>query len=469
MLIGRLARLVILSSLVPSGKVYNGDRRAWHSPALPIAGVDSPVTPQLGYDSSEFGGVRSVREDQAPAMRILIEHGSSQMNNMGDVAMLQVTVERLRALWPDASLAVITRSEASLARHISSAVPVVIHYPSSWTRLAKLSQSGLGRIARPLRLRMEARLSRLLPARYKQNLLGAVESADLVVHAGSGVIADPFLPAALRRLDLLRRAVLQGRPTALFSQGMGPIQNPLLRDAVSSTLAKVGLITARDRGTAILLTELLERKAGQYPVTGDDALELAYRTRSETLGTGLGLNMRFAPYSGLSEGDLPLLESLLESVLPALGRTEGEVVPLAVHPNDTNATSAWMEAAGLTPDAPHHEGTVPGLLGAISRCRLVITGSYHGAVLALGQGIPAICLYRSAYYQRKFAGLADLFPGGCELIDLESKQAEQTLGEAAGRLLEEGQSLRPRLWERTREQILASKEAYARFGELVKA
>ncbi len=402
-------------------------------------------------------------------MRILIEHGSSQMNNLGDVAMLQVTVERLRALWPDARLAVITRSEASLARHIPSVAPVVVNYPSSWTRLAKFSRSRLGAIPRALRLRWEARLSRVLPAGYKLNLVGAVEAADLVVHAGSGVFADPFLPAALRRVDLMRLAVLHGKPTAMFSQGIGPLQNPLLRDAVRLTLAKVGFVSVRDPGSAALLVDLLEREESHIPVTGDDALELAYRSRGNALATDLGLNLRFEPYSGFSEGDLPLLESLLMSVLPALSGTESKVVPLSIHPNDANATSAWMKAAGLTPAARHHEGTVPGLLEAMSPCRLVITGSYHGAVLALGQGIPAICLFKSAYYQRKFSGLAELFPGGCELIDLRSKHDAQSVGKVAGCLLKEGEGLRPRLWEQTRQQILASNEAYAQFGDLVKS
>jgi hypothetical protein len=41
-------------------------------------------------------------------MRILIDSGSYHALNVGDVAMLQTGVERLRELWPSASIAAVT-------------------------------------------------------------------------------------------------------------------------------------------------------------------------------------------------------------------------------------------------------------------------------------------------------------------------------------------------------------------------
>ena len=46
------------------------------------------------------------------------------------------------------------------------------------------------------------------------------------------------------------------------------------------------------------------------------------------------------------------------------------------------------------------------LIEQISRCRLVIVGSYHAAVFALAQGVSAIGLAGNAYYLQKFEGLA---------------------------------------------------------------
>ncbi|MHC4692611.1 MAG: hypothetical protein ACYS67_07705, partial [Planctomycetota bacterium] len=42
-------------------------------------------------------------------MRILVENGSYNMRNQGDIAMLQVAVGRLHKLWPSALIEVPTK------------------------------------------------------------------------------------------------------------------------------------------------------------------------------------------------------------------------------------------------------------------------------------------------------------------------------------------------------------------------
>ena len=41
-------------------------------------------------------------------MRILIENGGYRITNMGDLAMLQIAVSRLKDLWPGALIEVLT-------------------------------------------------------------------------------------------------------------------------------------------------------------------------------------------------------------------------------------------------------------------------------------------------------------------------------------------------------------------------
>ncbi len=50
-------------------------------------------------------------------MRILLECGTYEPCNMGDVTMLQVAVKRLKGLWPDASITVITAAPDRLRAH----------------------------------------------------------------------------------------------------------------------------------------------------------------------------------------------------------------------------------------------------------------------------------------------------------------------------------------------------------------
>ena len=50
--------------------------------------------------------------------------GAAEYKNMGDVAMLQVAVDRLLSLWPDARIEVLTDSPSNLARYCPGAKPL---------------------------------------------------------------------------------------------------------------------------------------------------------------------------------------------------------------------------------------------------------------------------------------------------------------------------------------------------------
>jgi len=61
-------------------------------------------------------------------MRILIENSSNQLQNLGDVAMLQVAYSRLRLRWPEAELVIITENAQRLSEFLEAAragVPAV--------------------------------------------------------------------------------------------------------------------------------------------------------------------------------------------------------------------------------------------------------------------------------------------------------------------------------------------------------
>jgi polysaccharide pyruvyl transferase WcaK-like protein len=99
---------------------------------------------------------------------------------------------------------------------------------------------------------------------------------------------------------------------------------------------------------------------------------------------------------------------------------------------------------------------------------MVVTGSYHGAVLALGQGIPAVCLHKTAYYWRKFAGLAELFGEGCALIDLTRPFDDKSFSRIVERLIQRADEMRPTLLDTTRSLVLASRQVHQRIPDLVR-
>ena len=70
------------------------------------------------------------------------------------------------------------------------------------------------------------------------------------------------------------------------------------------------------------------------------------------------------------------------------------------------------------------------LISASASCRAVVTGSYHAAVCALAQGVPAVCLSKSRYYDAKFAGLKALFPEACKVVSLVDHDAARIFRQA---------------------------------------
>jgi len=152
--------------------------------------------------------------------------------------------------------------------------------------------------------------------------------------------------------------------------------------------------------------------------TGDDAIEMAYRLRRDSLGEGLGVNVRIADYSGVDRG---LLEPLRQVLRDAARAYRVPMVPLPIShvPGEADVETIRY----LIDDDSFGDGSPLEALDAVIRqvqkCRLVITGSYHAGVFALANGIPTIGLAKSTYYIDKFMGLSAQFGPGCETVLLE--------------------------------------------------
>jgi colanic acid/amylovoran biosynthesis protein len=104
----------------------------------------------------------------------------------------------------------------------------------------------------------------------------------------------------------------------------------------------------------------------------------------------------------------------------------------------------------------------------IRECRVVVTGSYHGAVFALAQGIPAVVLASSVYYRNKMSGLADQFGEGCHVVAFEPlAELGSRISAAIDWAWREADRLRPALLSRSADQVARGHAAYARLRSLV--
>lgn len=436
------------------------------------------VRVRLGRELAKAREVARRRLPEAPPAagpRILVESGSHDVLNLGDVAMLQVCVERLRSSLPGASIGVITAAPERLARHVPGveAVPAAGMYewldrPWAGGAFAPLVP-GLARLGRPARgaraaLRAERLAREPLPDQVR-DFLAWLLAADAVVVSGRGGLADAFRDDGLRLLALLRLASSLGARTAMLGQGIGPAEDPELRARMGEVLPMVDVIAVREGILAPGLLRSLGVAAAGLPVTGDDAVEAVYRRRrEEPAASGLGVSLRMSEYAGVSQGTASALGELLAEAAERHGSGLAAVpVSLYPHESDSGTLARILDVNGEPVEDP---------AAAIERtgsCRVVVAGSYHAAVFALAQGVPAVGLAASPYYRAKFDGLADHFGDGCTVIDLTAPDFRERAAAAIDDLWERAEELRPGLLRAAERQIAESYAAYGRLAELLGA
>lgn len=419
-------------------------------------------------------------------MRILVEPSAHQLANVGDVAMLQVAVRRLGELWPDAAIGVITDASDRLAVHCpgSAAVPAAgrrlwFDEPYVGARVHRMLPGSVADAVRAgekkARGAWPAMTESTIRLRRRAKRLGSEEldefrawsrSSDLVLASGAGLLCDPFPHLACTVLELLEAAAARGAGAAMLGQGVGPVTDANLRAVARRVLPRVEPISLREeRFSRPLLRELGVRER-QMITTGDDAIELAFRPPwKEPTGQAIGLGVRVARYSEVGER---ALASVGRAVRRAAARYGAELVPVPISSEakerDAAVIAGLLGAEGVGPD----QLTTPAaVVEQVGRCRVVVTGSYHAAVFALAQGIPAVGLAASGYYVHKFLGLADQFGGGCALVRLDANGLDERIDTAIDQAWTSAPRLAPRLLEAAERQLEQSREAYRRLKAIV--
>jgi colanic acid/amylovoran biosynthesis protein len=292
--------------------------------------------------------------------------------------------------------------------------------------------------------------------------------ADALIVAGMGGITDAFPDYARELLMTLSLALRYRKPVFLVGQGIGPLENADLRELAGHILSRVDVIALRESVTAAPLLQSLGVPPGRITTTGDDAIETAYRARSESLGSGLGINIRASNYS---EIDAELVATLKIEFRQALRHLNATAVPVPISrvEGESDVDTIGDLIGGYDgPSATFPESSMPNtIIEQLHHCRILVCGSYHAAVFACSCGIPSVCLTNSSYYDAKFGGLAALFGDGCDVISLREPDFALRLREAIRRNWTEAERLRPFLLQRAEAQIAAGYAAYQRIHDLI--
>jgi colanic acid/amylovoran biosynthesis protein len=302
----------------------------------------------------------------------------------------------------------------------------------------------------------------------------AFREADLIVASGGGYIADVFEPFASEVLDVLALAIGLRKPTAMFGQGIGPLESEGLVAKAKAVLPRVDLIAVREEPMSRATLKRMGVSMWNVVTTGDDAIEMAHRRPANDREGAIGVGLRMASYSEVTRADVMRLRPVLQAVARSL---DAPLVPLPISSADDEADERGIREllAGHGPglggdehsDSHPHSPVLRSAIQQAGRCRLVVTGSYHAAVFALAQGVPVAAIARSGYYRAKFLGLADQFGHGCDLICLDDEQLEDKLTATIRRLWMFSDEYNPGLRKKAQRQIDASHTVYQRLYELI--
>ncbi|WP_372494070.1 polysaccharide pyruvyl transferase family protein [Nocardia pulmonis] len=411
----------------------------------------------------------------ADDIRVLIENGEYWLRNRGDIAMMAVTVARLRERWPGARIGMLTDQPRILRALLPQAEPICLGDGGDWPT-ARPWDRPLDLAALRWRARTDGPKSRLRALRggaaradvpSTPPLPAAVASSALVLAQGGGYFTDVDRYQAHRTLNLLEYAQAQGIPTAMVGQGIGPIDDRELLARAAKVLPEVGLIAVREgrRGPALLAE--LGVPADRIAVTGDDAVELAHGLRPTIPGADLGICLRVAEYARVDARARSVLGAVVRGLADEFDTALAPLIISEYDSEDRRCTLPLLAGAGRTRRPIGRAGTAAEVARQVSRCRVVVTSAYHLAVFALSQGIPAIGITVSRYYDDKFHGLAEMFGTGLHVIDLRDPDLEHMLTAAIRRQWDNAPTLREPLRHRAVEQISAARAALDRIFRLV--
>jgi polysaccharide pyruvyl transferase WcaK-like protein len=403
-------------------------------------------------------------------MRVLIE-GTSNYLNMGDVAMLQVAVRRLRSNWPQARILTITSNPELLQVHCPGVEPLFESERDLWFHSPVAPKDALlealqRRRRWPLlygRMLMRGLKEDPLARELLQYFLRTLRGIDLFVIAGMGSFSSVFVPDVVKIMQTIPVVKAMGARVVAFGQGIGPIdESSILWDVAARTLPLLDFIALRECRSGPSLLGKLGVNSERVSVTGDEAIEMAYH--EDTTGPVsnlLGVSLRVAEYSGTSLEDARRLGEIIGTCARALGAdVVGVPTCFGTEESDLEALATMFPDQRTTP-ASVAETTPQTAVQTIGRTRVVVTGAYHAGVFALSQGIPVVGLTKSEYYRDKFLGLVAKFGPGCDVIDLTGGDVTARIHRSIRRFWENPRLHRDSLLNAAREQISASQRAWA--------
>lgn len=358
-------------------------------------------------------------------MRVLVS-GYYGFGNLGDEALLEVIVQRLRAMPERPSIEVLSATPQRTATAFG------VETTARWDWRA---------------------------------VRAAIARADVVLSGGGGLLQNATsFRSLLYYAAILREGARAGRKTMIFAQSVGPL-DALGRFTVRRFCRGVARATVRDERSRRLLGELLPRTLVERtadPVFLYDPDIESIDVSAEGLGPESGayaiVSVRKAP--GIRAGT-PLLARAIDRLARRHG-IRSAFLPLGGAPDAAVATDvirACRSAPVLLPESP-----LPKAAAMIARARVVLGMRLHALVLAARYTVP----FLAVPYDPKVSALCEdlAYP----LAPLQLGDAQTGAAEAdalVDRLVNEREMLASALRDRAPAVRAAAERNFGALGELL--
>ena len=248
-------------------------------------------------------------------------------------------------------------------------------------------------------------------------LISVIRKADLLISGGGSLLQDVTSTRSARYyLGVLQLAQFLKRKTAIYAQGIGPLNNPSIRTAVARTLNETDLISVRDENSKTLLESVGVKRP--IHVTSDPSFVVEADTEAaDSILAQAGLNGR--ELVGVSLRPWPnegvWLEEVAEGIRQASKELNVDFIFIPMQESEDGDICQSISCGTVIREA----GGVRAVKGIISRCSLIVGMRLHSLIFAASEVIPFVPIV----YDPKVSAFASMV-NQLDGIDIESVSAD---------------------------------------------
>jgi polysaccharide pyruvyl transferase WcaK-like protein len=368
-------------------------------------------------------------ESSGPHFVLLADIGGARDLHVGDEAMLYANVLRLRRMFPDVRLTLLSRDPAYSAHT----------YQAEALRPFGFSTDAAQEDERSALLeRIRARLNggEATISESAQAVIDAVSTADGVFISGGGNLSSSWPHHLYERIALLECARAAGIPAVVTGQTLGPNLSAGHRQLLRGALPTAALVGLRER-PSYLLALALDVPAERVVYQMDDALFMPDAPLTEAaLPAEPFIAVTLHPMAhAFGERTYSILAQQLDSIAHQTGCALVFIPHVAESNGRTDLSDVVVgEALEQALRAPLHRLPLlepPQAVWATRQAAMVISSRYHPLVFATSVARPSLGLPTDEYTGIKLGGA--LYHAGLEqwIVPLADAMKGKTLQKRA--------------------------------------